>query len=480
MNSSNRSFKRGLKIVVIGWFVSFYASYSQQSVVSPPLPPPPPMALPADTLKPVEEIGTHGNWYKKRDWLLKANEVNNQIQDMALQAEDLRSVFMSKYKTIDKILDDYYVNDGLEQGKIQELFDSVNKYIEKQRKKEREGLEKQTKADATLQGKIEFIENKMSSYKQELEQLKLDMKSIEDLDQSLTERLKRFDEQINVVDQEAEKAAKSVDSLWDVLDDLKAREQYYVLNNDILERVKAIHGYLKDDLLADFDSVIATINDQIAKNKDAIKKLEDKGLIIKDRARRIKQIKMKDLESLEKQKTQQGLDEKKEAEEKAQKEALKGPELWHEKLLRKIREGLCVVRNVFVGVWDAITSYWQKPTPKPTQPTPKHEQGAKASAGSTQPTPNPILPGEQKQPQGAQPLITPSVATPTPVQSEPPVSPQSVSQTPVQVPQSQPSIAQAIPSMVSSGGQAFVGAPSMAIEDIGPIPDAMPAAVVRQ
>lgn len=469
MNSSNRSFKRGLRIVVVGWFISFCSSYSQQNVV---LPPPPSMALPADTLKPAEEIGTHGNWYKKRDWLLKANEVNNQIQDMALQAEDLRSVFMSKWKSIDKILDDYYVNDGLEQGKIQELFDSVNKYIEKQRKKEREGLEKQTKADATLQGKIEFVENKMSIYKQELEQLKLDMKSIEDLDQSLMERLKRFDEQINIVDQEAEKAAKSVDSLWDVLDDLKAREQYYVLNNDILEHVKAIHGYLKNDLLADFDGVIATINDQIAKNKDAIKKLEDKGLIIKDRARRIKDIKIKELEYLEKQKIQQGLDEKKAAEEKAKKEALKGPEHWHEKVLRKISEGLLVVRKVFVGIWDAITSYWEKPTPKPTQPA------HKAPAGTA---PKPILPGEQKQPQGAQPDIAqpltppPLVATPTPVQSGLPVPSQPASSAPVlQVPQAP--ISQAIPSMVSTG----VAGPPMAIEDIGPIPDAMPAAIVRQ
>ena len=469
MNTTYESFKRGLKIVIVGWFVSFCSSYSQQSPVMHQAPQEKARVVPSgaaepDTLKPASEIGTHGNWYKKRDWLLKANEVNNQIQDMASQAEDLRSVFMSKWKSIDKILDNYYVNDGLEQGKIQELFESVNKYVEKQRKKERESLEKQTKADTTMQAKIEFVENKMSVYKQELEQLKLDMKSIEDLDQSLMERLKRFDEQIGIIDQEAEKAAKSVDSLWDVLDDLKAREQYYVLNNDIFEHVKVIYGYLKDDLLSDFDSVIATINDQIAKNKDAIGKLEGKGLIIKDRARRIKEIKLKELEQLEKQKAQQVLDEQRIAAEKARKELLKEPERWYEKILKPIRETASIIYKIFAGIWDAVTSYWSKPTPKPAQPTPEASAGKPASTAQptgvqqqttlpTQPTPttpptSPIIPAIQEQPQ----------AIPSPaVQSQMPITQ-----------------ASNIPTMMPQAG------PEPTIEDVGTVPDEMPAAVAQQ
>ena len=87
-------------------------------------------AGPDTTAEPTEKIGTSGNWIKKREWLMKANEVFGEIQDAAAQAEQVRKVFIDKFNETDTALDVYYKNLGLNEGKVTELFDSISQYLE--------------------------------------------------------------------------------------------------------------------------------------------------------------------------------------------------------------------------------------------------------------------------------------------------------------------------------------------------------------
>jgi hypothetical protein len=251
-----------------------------------------------ETVESIEKIGVQGNWVKKRDWLIKANEVNNEIQEITVQIEPVRKLYMEKQNEIDEILDAYYKQLGVDEGKVQELFDSILRYLDKKRKKDVATLVPQEgdQKDPDLQAKIDVLEESIRTSKQQLEQLKLDMKSIEDLDRSLADRIKRMDEYINKIHEDANRAKVLTNEMWNIIDHNKARANYYELKNAILEKLKSIQTYLKDDLFKDYESVIETIKKQIDITQDQIKKLETDGIFIKNRSQRIEALKLKELQ----------------------------------------------------------------------------------------------------------------------------------------------------------------------------------------
>lgn len=261
-----------------------------------------PQAMPAqqgpDTSESIEKIGIQGNWVKKREWLIKGYEALQEIQEITLRSEQTRKMYTDAYHEINNALDAYYQQLGLEEGKVHELFDNIKSYLEKKRSKEIAalGIQASEKSDPDLQAKIDIIEQSINEPKQKLEQLLLDMKSITDLDKSLSDRIKRVDEQIDFMQNETARAKEIANDMWSIIDHQKAREQYYELKHAILEKIKNIQLYLSEELYKDFEAVIATIQKQIATTEDQIKNLENTGLFIKDRAQRVKELKIKELQ----------------------------------------------------------------------------------------------------------------------------------------------------------------------------------------
>ena len=263
-----------------------------------------------------EQIGSQGNWIKKREWLKEAQKVNDQIQDLVVESQKSRRSYTDKYTEVDNELDTFYKNEGLEQGKIFELLNEVEKYLDKKRKKEierlkKEGIERGITGEYEI--KLDILDEEINARKRDLEQLRLDMKSIEDLDKSLSARLTKLDEQINIALQDAEKARKMSDEIWYIIDDKKARSIFYELKGNILPRIEAIKNYVQVDLLRDFGNVIEVIRTQITKVKEGIKVLESKELIIHDRAKRLEQIRLQELEQQQAEKAiSEQVEEKKE------------------------------------------------------------------------------------------------------------------------------------------------------------------------
>ncbi|MFA6535540.1 MAG: hypothetical protein WCS92_04745, partial [Candidatus Babeliales bacterium] len=146
--------------------------------------------------------------------------------------------------------------------------------------------------------KIDLLEGQIRQMESDLEQLRLDMDSIADVDKSLTQRLQKVDEQITISMTHAEAAKTKVEDLWDIIDDKKARAIYYEVLN-IEENLKAILSYLQDVLAGDFDKVVSLAKEKIALVASNIKKLEEKGLIIRDRSHRIEQIKLEEMQKIE-------------------------------------------------------------------------------------------------------------------------------------------------------------------------------------
>jgi hypothetical protein len=308
----------------------FQSIYSQDNAVTSKQPPgrvlqkpsaqiEPSLAPPIgpDTLSiPEDKIGFHGNWLKKKDWLLRANQISREIRDLSVEIQGLKASFGEKYNVIDDELDDFYKQLGLEQGKVQEFFASLEKYLQKRKQKELDKLgskedlgkmERSKLRDYTVS--VELLEEEIKKHKTELSQLKLDMSSIEELDKSLTDRLKKLDEQVASAVEESSKTKDLVKEMWQMVDDKKARERYYMIRGDILEKLKSSQNYLKNDLMQNFESVVSTIKKQIALSKESIERLENQGLILKDRAKKVEEIKLVELEKAAKAKQKEDEEE---------------------------------------------------------------------------------------------------------------------------------------------------------------------------
>ncbi len=256
---------------------------------------------------PESIIGGQGNWVKKQKWLKESLKLNGKINNLLDKIQKSKTKYQSKFKEIDNELDVFYKEQGLSHGKISELFNSLDQYIEKKKQKEIEIAqlsEKETGITGEFEIKLDIIEKQIKDKKTDLDQLKLDMKSIEDLDKSIKARLKKVDEQITISIANAEKATELTDEIWSIIDDTKARAKYYQIKN-ISAKMKAIQNYLQKTLLTDFDNVIKTTQSQINKIKTEIINLEKKEFIIRNRTERIKKISLSKLENQAKSKTQE-------------------------------------------------------------------------------------------------------------------------------------------------------------------------------
>lgn len=242
---------------------------------------------------PEEKVGIQGNWVKKREWVKESYKINDEIQNIASEIQRLNSPIQEKFVSIDGELDSFYKQEGFKQGEINFLFNSLNKYLDKKRKKESKKIKQGVTDEEEL--KIELFLHDLKILKKEIEQLRLDIKSIDQLDKSLNDRLKKLDEYIKMALDESVKSKAMVDEIWYIIDDLKARDVYYQLKGDSLEKVKAIKKYLTGSFSSDFDNLLNLIRNQIQAIAAQAKDLEKKGLIVKNRSERLEKIKLDEL-----------------------------------------------------------------------------------------------------------------------------------------------------------------------------------------
>lgn len=250
-----------------------------------------------DTVElPDKEIGIQGNWMKKKEWLKRAYETHDQMQRLAVDIQNSRNAFNQKFNSIDEELDLFYKNYGVQQGKLDELFSNISGFLEKKKQRDLAALAADKQQDKILerdyQARVEAIETEVKGNKTSLEQLKLNMQSIEELDRSIAQRLTQLDEQINQAMQLVTRGNDTINALWQIIDDSIARTRYYELVNNIFAPLQAIHTYLTSTLQQDFDQVAGTIRQQIAKVLDDTRQLESVGLVLKNRTPRLDDIRL--------------------------------------------------------------------------------------------------------------------------------------------------------------------------------------------
>jgi hypothetical protein len=240
-----------------------------------------------------DKIGTNGNWVKKKDYLMRSFDVQQEIEALATQIETYRSIYQQKFNGIDDQLDAFYKQLGLEQGKVQDIFTQLTEYIEKKKHRRIARFKENILEVREQQLAIEQLEESLKMNQEELAQVKADLKSIEELDKSVNTRMQKADDQIGIAQREAARTKEIVEAMWDMLDDRRAKAAYFELKDGILRRLQNINTYLQQELLSDLEKVGGTISTQIKKAREGVKQLEDKGFIIQDRGKRLDELNIK-------------------------------------------------------------------------------------------------------------------------------------------------------------------------------------------
>ncbi len=217
-----------------------------------------------------DEIGLRGNWVKKKEWLKQAKETEIELISVCEKIhENRKSIYNGKFEKADNLLDDFYRDAGVRRGNLTALLES----IEHQVKDQVDRLMDMTRGFRDVGEDIKFqlyeIEEKAAKYKDDLEQIKLDIESVADLDTSVAVRIEAIDGYIKAADKEKVEANKTVALMFSIVDHEKARQKYYEVKG-MYERVNAIGNYVEKTAASDFNSLVGTLETQVKKIQDQL------------------------------------------------------------------------------------------------------------------------------------------------------------------------------------------------------------------
>jgi hypothetical protein len=259
-----------------------------------------------------KEVGERGNWRKKKEWLKQTLDKNDLLQEAAANVQKFVLNFYDKFQKTDEILDNFYKEAGLKKGKLEDLFNEVEKYIEKTKAQTKrlftislsdvgERIRYEAIKIRKQHSDMYSIDEEFKQKKNDLEQLKVDIKSIEKLDTAAKDRLKFVENKIKEIRSKAEKAQLLSKKIWYVIDDKKAKKIFSQLSI-IYQEVKNLQEYTTKDLFADFNMITEKTKKQIETATSSIEKLEKQQIFIRNRAERIEQERKKQVLSLQQKK----------------------------------------------------------------------------------------------------------------------------------------------------------------------------------
>lgn len=259
-----------------------------------------------------QHIGDSGNWVKKRLWVKQAQASNDSLQKDVTAIQSIRSKFYEVYQSYEAASNQFYLTKGFVRGKVAELVQDMHAEV-KDEKDTRiaKAKAKSEEDDMPLNYydvQIEAIEDDVKRFERELKQFELDMNAISEVDQSLSKRLEVLDKHITESTSLAKQGATTLEEMWWMIDDNKARDAYYEIKG-LAERSASIKEYLEGPLLSDLKKVGETLKEHIGHIEEQISSLEQRGIIVEHRAERLEQ------RRIEREKIEKLLAEEREREE---------------------------------------------------------------------------------------------------------------------------------------------------------------------
>ena len=266
-----------------------------------------------------------GNWLFKKIWWERAESLYGKIRDSVNSIWESRTKFFVQRNELDKmVLDPFYIAIGMGQGELQVILNELEEFFHKEREK-----------DGDLNDKERALYEALEEEQEAFRQLKLDVSSITKLDQAIDEALGTLMDQINKARQLEKQAWDNFKEIAHILNDIKARELYYLMDG-AGRNIKNINVYLEKDFSQHFTRLISEAKKHVARVSDQIKSLKEKGVDFKRQADRLAQY--------EEQEKQKAMQEQQEEEET------------HAKKAQPKQGWVDWMMTLPIKIWDFITS----------------------------------------------------------------------------------------------------------------------------
>ncbi|MFT6765721.1 MAG: hypothetical protein ACJAZS_000607 [Alteromonas naphthalenivorans] len=207
-----------------------------------------------------------GNWLLKRVWWEKTEDVYEQIKEAFNKVMDTRMQFISDYNKLNRTLDIFYSEIGIEQGPLRDLLSHAQDLMEKEQKEQ-----------GYLNKKEQAFVFKIKGKERDLEQLKLDVKAIQELDSKLDEAFEVLFKQIDVCNKYEQKAWNNFKEIARELNDKEARKLYYDTEG-LYKDVQKVSQYISGAFATYFNQTIQSAHDHTAKISSQMNALKHEGI----------------------------------------------------------------------------------------------------------------------------------------------------------------------------------------------------------
>ncbi len=186
-----------------------------------------------DVIDTTQARETSGNWVFKNYWWRKIEEEISTIKDIFEKVMGTQRDFFVKRSNLDKDLDVFYLKIGFEQGPLENIIKFCLDTIEKEKNKK----------NLILNKKEADLFEKIKEKQRDLEQLKEDTKSIQELDHKVDAALEILLSQIDVCNKYQQAAWDIFKKVSHELNDKIARKQYYVVKG-LAENAQHVLEYI--------------------------------------------------------------------------------------------------------------------------------------------------------------------------------------------------------------------------------------------
>ena len=213
-----------------------------------------------------------GNWLLKRVWWEKTEGVYESIKQVFNEIMSARMDYISQRNRLDRELDVSYGQIGLEEGELQDIIDYCLDFVKKE-KPEQGFLSKQQ----------EDLYNSLQQKQHDLEQIKLDLKALQAVDQKIDEALDTLFKQIDVANQYEQKAWDNFKDIARELNDKIARKSYYETEG-LLKDIQSVHSYIISQFSSYFNQTLQTARIHSQSISSQVQSLKQAGVDLKKEA----------------------------------------------------------------------------------------------------------------------------------------------------------------------------------------------------
>jgi hypothetical protein len=215
-----------------------------------------------------------GNWLNKRIWWERAKDKYKECREVFEETFASRMVFLeSRSETEKTVFDPFYREIGLEQADIKDVLDDLMSIIEEERQ-----------GSGYLDEKARAFRDRVTAAKKDIEQLKLDIDAISNIDNAIDTAVNMLSNKINEAQKFEKSAWDEFDAIARELSDKRAYERYYVIDG-IHKNLKDLQKYINEDFNTYFNGLVKAAQEKTERAKKEIKNLKDKGIDLEEQAK---------------------------------------------------------------------------------------------------------------------------------------------------------------------------------------------------